>query len=73
MYKIKAVAFDLTGGALDWLNQFADEDHMDLCEIITLDDDSPIAIADLPMYDNWTFFLCLRMALEIGLNYYWIK
>ena len=57
MYKIKAVAFDLTGGALDWLNQFADEDHMDLCEIITLDDDSPIAIADLPMYDNWDVLL----------------
>ena len=57
MYKIKAVAFDLTGDALDWLNQFADEDHMDLCEIITLDDDSPIAIADLPMYDNWDVLL----------------
>ena len=57
MYKIKAVAFDLTGDALDWLNHFADEDRMELCEIITLDDDSPIAIADLPKYDNWDVLL----------------
>nr|MCR5510701.1 hypothetical protein [Lachnospiraceae bacterium] len=57
MYKIKTVAFDLTGRALDWLNEFADEDHMELCEIITLDDDSPIAIADLPKYDNWDALL----------------
>ena len=57
MYKIKAVAFDLMGNALNWLNQFADEDHMELREIITLDDDSPIAIADLPRYDNWDVLL----------------
>ena len=57
MYKIKAVAFDLTGNALNWLNQFADEDHMELCEIITLDDDSPIAVGDLPKYDNWDVLL----------------
>lgn len=72
MYKIKAVAFDLTGDALDWLNQFADEDHMDLCEIITLDDDSPIAIADLPMYDNWDVLLVfengVRNRVEILLD-----
>ena len=72
MNKIKAVAFDLTGDALEWLNQFADEDHMELCEIITLDDDSPIAIADLPKYDNWDILLVfengVRSQVEILLN-----
>lgn len=57
MYKIKAVAFDLIGNALNWLNQFADEDHMELREIITLEEDSPMAIADLPRYDNWDVLL----------------
>lgn len=57
MYRLKAVAFDLTGNALAWLNQFANEDHLELCEIITLDDDSPISISDLPKYDNWDVLL----------------
>lgn len=64
MYKIRAVAFDLTGNALNWLNQFGDEDHMELCEIITLDDDSPIAIADLPKYDNWDVLLVFEDGLR---------
>lgn len=57
MYKIKAVVFDLTGNALNWLNEFGDEDHMELCEVITLDDDSPIHINDLMNYDNWDVLL----------------
>ncbi len=64
MYKIKAVAFDLIGNALDWLNQFADEDHMELCEIITLDDDSPIAIKDLPKYNNWDVLLVFESGVR---------
>ncbi len=57
MNKIKAVVLDLTGDALDWLNLFGDENHLELCEVVTLGDDSPIAIADLPEYDNWDILL----------------
>lgn len=64
MYKIKAVAFDLTGNAHNWLNEFADEDHMELCEIITLDDDSPIKIGDFPKYENWDVLLVFEDGLR---------
>ena len=57
MYKVKAVALDIMGNALEWLNKYGDEDQMELCEIITLDDDSPIPIRDLPLYDNWDVLL----------------
>ena len=57
MEKIKAVVFDVTGNALKWLDQFGDEDHLELCEVITLEDDSPMPISDLPLYDNWDILL----------------
>ncbi len=57
MKKIKAVVLDLIGNALGWLNEYGDEDHLELCEVITLNDDSPIPITDLPLYDNWDILL----------------
>lgn len=57
MIKVKIVVFDLTGSAMDWLDKFGNEDHIELCEVITLDDDSPIKITELPLYDNWDYLL----------------
>lgn len=55
--KIKAVALDIMGNAKQWLDENGDESHMELCEILTIDDDSPIPISDLPKYDNWDILL----------------
>ncbi|MCR5508949.1 MAG: FkbM family methyltransferase [Lachnospiraceae bacterium] len=57
MFKVKVVALDIIGNALTWLDANGDEEHMELCEIITLDDDSPVPIWDLPLYDNWDILL----------------
>ena len=55
--KIKTIALDITGTAKEWLDQNGDEDHMELCEILTIDDNSPIPVSDLPKYDNWDLLL----------------
>lgn len=55
--KVKVVVLDIMGGALDWLNQFGNEDHMELCEIVTLDDKSPIPIEELPQYVGYDYLL----------------
>ena len=57
MNKIKAVVVDLTGDALEWLDNFGNEDHLELCELLKLRDDDPIAIWDLKDYENWDFLL----------------
>ena len=64
MNKIKAVALDIVGNALEWLDKYGDEDYMELCEIITLNDDSPIPIYDLPQYDNWDILLVFEKGVR---------
>lgn len=62
--KIRAVVLDLTGHALDWLNVFGNEDNLELCEILTLSESSPIPLQDLNNYDNWDYLL----VFEKGVN-----
>ncbi len=59
--KIKAVALDIVGEAKQWLDRYGNEDHMELCEIVTLEDDSPIPVQDLPKYDNWDLLLVFEL------------
>lgn len=62
--RIKAVVLDLVGYAMDWLNAFGNEDNLELCEIITLDESSPIPLWELNNYDNWDYLL----VFENGVN-----
>ena len=64
MFKVQVVVLDIIGNSLEWLNANADESHMDLCEIITLEKDSPIAISDLASYENWDILLVFEMGLR---------
>ena len=62
--KIRAVVLDLTGEAMDWLDQHGDEEHLELCEVLTLDEDSPIPLSDLNMYDNWDILLVFERGVR---------
>lgn len=53
MRKLSAVVLDLTGHAMEWLDNYADEKLLEICEILTLDESSPIPIYELNNYDNW--------------------
>ncbi len=62
--KIRAVVLDLIGDAMDWLNLHGDEEHLELCEILTLDESSPIPLSDLNMYDNWDILLVFERGVR---------
>lgn len=77
MNKISAVVFDLSGNAMEWLDAHGNEDHLEICELITLDDNSPVKIWDLNNYDNWDILLVFengvrehtqRLLDKIGIN-----
>ncbi len=57
MMKVRALVLDLTGNAMEWLNSHGNEEHLEICEVITFDDDSPIPIWDLNKYDCWDYLL----------------
>ena len=55
--KIRIVAYDLLGIAGQWLDRYADQNHMELCEIISNSDESGIDITELPYYEGWDYLL----------------
>lgn len=59
--KIKVIALDIIGNALEWLDQNGDEDHMELCEILTLNDDSPVPVWELNNYNGWDYLLVFEV------------
>ncbi|MCR5256329.1 MAG: FkbM family methyltransferase [Acetatifactor sp.] len=64
MRKFGVVAFDINGHAKEWLDANADEEHMELYEIITTSPDSPVQIYDLPGFDNWDVLLVFETGMR---------
>ncbi len=64
--KVRVIALDISGNALEWLDQNGDEDHMELCEILTLGDDSPVPVWELYKYSGWDYLL----VFEVGTRSY---
>ncbi len=64
MLKVQVVILDITGNAKEWIDINGDEEHMDLCEIITIDENSPIPVWDLPKYDNWDYLLVFEQGIR---------
>ncbi len=64
MFKIRVAVFDLTYGAKEWIEKFCNEDHMEVCEYITMDEDSQIQITELPQYDNWDYLFVFEMGFR---------
>ena len=62
--KVKAVVLDLTGTAMNWLDIHGNEEHLELCEILTLDNRSPIPLQDLNNYDNWDILLVFEQGVR---------
>ncbi len=61
---ISAVVLDLTGNAMEWLDDHGNEDHLEICELITLDDNSPVKIWELYDYDNWDVLLVFEKGVR---------
>lgn len=68
MLKVKTVVFDLTGGAMQWLDKYGNEGHMEVCELITMDDDSPLPITDIAKYSTWDYLLVFEDGLRKQVN-----
>ncbi len=64
MFKIRTVVLDITGTAMEWLDANGDEKHMELCEVLTLYEDSPIPIWELNDYDNWDILLVFERGMK---------
>lgn len=66
--KVQAVVFELTDIAMQWLDVHGNEEHMDICEVITLGDDSPIPIWELASYDNWDILLVFERGVRLRVD-----
>lgn len=71
--KIQAVVFELTDIAMQWLDVNGNEEHMDICEVITLGDDSPIPIWELVLYDNWDILLVFERGVRLQVESILVK
>ena len=68
MFKVQAVVLDTLGIAMEWLDRFCDEEHVEICEILTLNENSPIPVEDLPLYDNWDVLLVFENGIREKLD-----
>lgn len=66
--KVKTVVLDIVGNALEWLDQYGDEDHMEVCEILTLGEDSPIPVWELNNYGGWDYMLVFEAGIREYVN-----
>lgn len=64
MQKVQIVVLDNTGDAEKWIDENINEANVDICEVLTLGENSPIPIYDLPLYDNWDVLLVFEQAKQ---------
>ena len=59
-YRFQIVIYDLVEIAEEWIDKYANPDHMDVCEVITPKHTETIRIEELHNYDGWDYLLVLE-------------